>query len=91
MFLSVELSTQSHNYRDGTIDGTIDSGTCYWTLTFVPSGLTSIAGILSATSLVLHGHFVTLVTEALYNLDRRVILNSMSHLEFETCLAPAQS
>ena len=41
---------------------------CFISGTLVPSGLTSFAGILSAASLVLHGHFVTLVPEALHSL-----------------------
>ncbi len=35
----------------------------------VPPGLTTIAGVLSATSLLLQGHFITLVQEALANLS----------------------
>jgi hypothetical protein len=42
---------------------------CYYSLGFVPPGVTAIAGILSAASLLLHGHFVALVPEALHNMN----------------------
>ena len=64
-FLSIELATDysyRYSYRENR--------PCFETFTYIPTGLTSIAGILSAASLVLHGHFVTLVPEALHNLHR---------------------
>ena len=69
LFLSLELSEQRSGYYSSMRSNGLYPDICYWTHTFVPSGLTSIAGILSAASLVLHGHFVTLVPEAVYNLD----------------------
>ena len=67
LFLTIELANQRvDNYSSYS---TRSSVPCYYNFTYVPSGLTSIAGILSAASLILHGHFVTLVPEALHNLD----------------------
>jgi hypothetical protein len=71
IFLSTELALYNLGYMGAYTSGyyTVDHILpCYVSFTFVPSGLTSIAGILSAASFVLHGHFVTLVPEALHNL-----------------------
>ena len=71
-FLSLELVESSLGYPLRYIDyyslDAVYGGPCFITATLVPSGLTSFAGILSAASLVLHGHFVTLVPEALHSL-----------------------
>jgi hypothetical protein len=66
-FLSAELVNSRHERSSRDNYYYYMEVPCSFTLTFVPSGLTSLAGILSAASLLLHGHFVTLVPEALHN------------------------
>jgi hypothetical protein len=65
--IDLALSVQSNSNYGGSYRES-DDLPCFYTFYYVPSGLTSIAGILSASSLVLQGHFITLVPEALHNL-----------------------
>jgi hypothetical protein len=68
LFLFVELSMQRLGYRYGEYTQiNVFEAPCFYTHSQVPSGLTSIAGLLSAASLVLNGHFITIVPEALHS------------------------